>query len=178
MRSSKLYPCFGEMITVNEAARRVHVSVPTLRNRLRECGGSMEEVFNFYRRKEEEWKENQTRMTRKEDAAAEQIMKALCGTDTPEPDMSDAVDPAETEEIKTAPPVALATEAVQIITEKKVLRAYNRAIRALGQMEIVGSEDVVLNNRMREMREELMAHRNGRFGHLVDWDQLEKDMEE
>lgn len=129
MRPSKLYPCFGEMITANEAARRVHVSVPMLRKRLLECGGSMEEVFNFYRSKEEEWMENHTRTTRKEDAAAEQIMKALCGTDAPESDMSDAVDPTETEEIKTAP-LSRRRRKSYISLPKKRRCAYTTALSA------------------------------------------------
>ena len=47
-RAPALYECFGEKISIKQAADRLGVSVHTIRNRMRECGDNMEWVMNFY----------------------------------------------------------------------------------------------------------------------------------
>lgn len=184
----KLYPCFGEMITVKDAADRLNISVNTVRRRLSERGGSMEEVFNFYRRKEEAWMEKQERYRTKEQIAAEKIAKMLFDTGDAKAGEIESAEIASAstgperlagtaEQPASEPQPPIAPQPAQI-SDHKALRTYNRAIRALGELSVIPMADTVLQNRLTDMMSELITRRAAVFSHLVDWDALAAETED
>lgn len=88
-RAPRLYDCYGEKITVKEAADRLGVSVHTLRNRLQLYGDNMEEVMRFYRDKEEMRSEKAMKKipltAEQEQKAVEDLAAMLCGSAESQP---------------------------------------------------------------------------------------------
>lgn len=175
------------MITVKEAADRLYVSVATLRIRLKEYGDNMEEVFNFYRRKEELWMEKQEKARTKEQIAAEKIAKMLFDAEDEKTDKTESAEIACTsigpdklaEAVITPEPEPQQQTAPQPapVSDRKALRTYNRAIRALGELSIIQMADTVLQNQLTDMMNALIGQRAGTFDHLVDWEALAAEEE-
>lgn len=187
-KAPRLYPCFGEMITIKEAADRLYVSVATLRIRLKEYGDNMEEVFNFYRRKEELWMEKQEKTRAKEQIAAEKIAKMLFDAEDENTDKNESAEITCTsigpdkiaEAVITPEPKPQQPYIPQPaqVSDRKALRAYNRAIRALGALSVIEMEDRGLAERVKDVMQDLIGERSASFGYLVDWDKLAAETEE
>lgn len=183
----KLYPCFGEMITVRDAADRLNISVNTVRCRLSERSGNMEEVFNFYRRKEELWMEKQEKARTKEQIAAEKIAKMLFDAEDEKTDKIESAEIACTsigpdklaEAVITPKPEPQQQAAPQPapVSDRKALRTYNRAIRALGELSVVGIGVGELQDEVEDLMEGLIIKRSVVFSRLVDWEALAAEEE-
>lgn len=184
----KLYPCFGEMITVKDAADRLNISVNTVRCRLSERGGSMEEVFNFYRGKEEARMEKQEKARTKEQIAAEKIAKMLFDAEDAKAGKIESAEiasassgPDKIAEAMITPEPELQQPTVPQpapVGDRKALRTYNRAIRALGELSVIGIGVDELQNRAEGLMEDLIIKRSVAFSRLVDWDKLAAETED
>jgi len=168
-RAPRLYDCFGEKITVKQAADRLGVSVNTLRIRLKEHGDNMEEVFHFYRDREElKMRKNTTEMTA-EERAAEELARMLCGGEQ-EPAPIEAAEATEAVQESTPPEAPQPTEKKRNSDVRSALARVNAAIRALDGLspEDVGGD--LMYGHVMDMGDDLRELRRRKFDCLVDWD--------
>ena len=147
----------------------------------------MEEVFKFYRRKEELWMEKQEKARTKEQVAAEKIAKMLFDAEDEKTDKIESAEIASTsigpdklaEAVITPEPEPQQQAAPQPapVSDRKALRTYNRAIRALGELSIIQMADTVLQNQLMDVMDGLIGQRAATFEHLVDWEAIAAEEE-
>lgn len=126
----------------------------------------MEEVFNFYRRREEEKMEKT-----KEQLAAEKIANMLFEQDKGKEARPEANVQPKAVEDKPVPQ----TERGEV-SDAKALRVYNRAIRALGALSMVKMNDKGLAERVKDVMQDLIGERCAVFEHLIDWEDIEHQL--
>lgn len=184
-RAPRVYDCFGERITVKEAADRLGISINTIRNRLQKCGDNMEWVMNFYRQRNDKGGKDMRKIT--EAHAMDEIMSAIGLTEEPEEQADACAKIAETcakiaetcvEITKTCEDAAEGPgEIVMMIEsvrtpEQEDLTLINRAIAAIEALnpDVLGCVD--LAERLHENAKYLRMARCRRFEHMVDWEAL------
>lgn len=170
--AAKVYDCFGERLTVKEAAERVCVSEGTLRYRLQKCGDDMEAAMSYYT--------NERPSARDTDEMVAALVNSIMGDganpddELPEGAISGGDEPMELSEAwaerHVADEMPGPKESVQQThPELQLLHRYNHAIASLTDLAASDMLDASVVEIVCVCIGRLRQARSGRFDCYVDW---------